>query len=175
MGYRNDGSALTVMDWVTHPAHPAYAVSANGEIRGTRGTVLRPETVLGGYQRVRLGRQKYLVHVVVAEVFIGPKPAGHQVNHKDGNTSNNAVANLEYVTPSANVRHSLDVLGRKRACGSRNGAARLTEEQVQQMRAAFLVGGVSHTALAARYGVSRSTVSRIISGRYWSITEGEQL
>jgi len=173
MGYRNDVATLASVVWKDHPDHPGYVVSTDGQVRGVRGTVLRPETVLGGYQRVRLGSRKRLVHVVVAEVFIGPKPYGHQVNHKDGNTANNALANLEYVTPSANVRHSLDVLGRKRARGSRNGASRLTEEQVRQMRTTFSAGGISRAALAAQYGISRSTVGRIVSGLYWSVNEGE--
>ncbi|MGQ4340348.1 HNH endonuclease [[Kitasatospora] papulosa] len=172
MSYRNDGDAG---DWRKHPDHPAYAISRNGQVRGPRGTILRPETVVGGYQRVRLGRRRYLIHLLVADLFIGPKPAGRQVNHKDGDTSNNAVENLEYVTPSANVRHSLDVLGRKRAGGSRNGAARLSEEQVRRMRATFQAGGVTRTALANQYGVNRSTVGRIISGLYWPIAEGEKL
>jgi hypothetical protein len=171
---RHDNDALTVMDWREHPDHPGYAVSPLGQVRGVRGTILTPETVVGGYQRVKLWSRKRLIHVLVAELFIGPKPAGYQVNHKDGDTSNNVVSNLEYATPSANVRHSLDVLGRKRARGSRNGASRLTEAQVREMRSAFAAGGVTRTALAAKYGVARSTVGRIISGTYWPTTEGEQ-
>lgn len=34
---------------------------------------------------------------IVAEVFIGPKPENHKVNHIDGNTRNNNVKNLQYV------------------------------------------------------------------------------
>lgn len=162
-------------DWKEHPQHPGYWISSAGQVRGVKGWILAPETVIGGYQRVRLRRgRKRLVHVLVAETFIGPCPDGHQVNHKDGVTSNNAVTNLEYTTPSANVRHSLDVLGRRRAKGSRNGASRLTEKQVQEIRAAFEAGGITRTALADKYQVNRSTVGRIISGAYWQITEGEK-
>lgn len=162
-------------EWREHPRFPGFRISMHGQVRGLKGWVLKPETVAGGYQRVRLNDgKKHLVHVLVAETFIGPKPQGYQVNHKDGVTSNNAVANLEYATPSANVRHSLDVLGRKRARGSRNGASRLTEEQVAQIRAAFEAGGVTRTALAVKYQVARSTVGRIISGAYWADTKGDQ-
>jgi len=161
--------------WEEHPRFPGYWVSSSGQVRGVRGWVLSPDTVAGGYQRVRLGDGKlHLVHLLVAEVFVGPRPVGMQVNHKDGVTSNNAASNLEYATPSENVRHSLDVLGRKRARGSANGAARLTEDQVGEIRAAFERGGVTRTALAARYGVNRSTVGRIVSGVRWQTTKGEQ-
>jgi hypothetical protein len=155
--------------WGEHPDFPGYLVSSLGRVRGVKGTVLSPETLPGGYQRVSLcaGRKK-LIHILVAALFIGPKPEGHEVNHKDGDTANNAVTNLEYLTPAANVRHSLDVLGRKRARGSRNGAARLTENQVAEIRTAFAAGDITRTALALRYGVDRSTVGRIISGECWN-------
>ncbi len=41
------------------------------------------------------------------------KPGTWQVNHKDGNRRNNKLSNLEWVTPSQNIRHSFDVLGKK--------------------------------------------------------------
>lgn len=166
---------LTNVEWLEHPRFPGYWVSAAGQIRGVKGSVLRPDTVKGGYQRVTLsGKKKKLVHTLVAEVFLGPIPAGHEVNHKDGVKSNNAVSNLEYTTPAQNVRHALDVLGRQRARGSRNGAARLTEAQVEEIRSTFAAGGVTRTALGLRFGVDRSTVGRIISGERWTVATPEK-
>jgi hypothetical protein len=46
------------------------------------------------------------VHVLVAAAFIGPRPTGLEINHRDGNTHNNALKNLEYVSHSENMRHS---------------------------------------------------------------------
>lgn len=53
------------------------------------------------------------IHRLVAKAFI-PNPHNKpQVNHKDWNTSNNNVDNLEWVTVSENALHSSRVLGNK--------------------------------------------------------------
>ena len=64
----------------------------------------------GGYMRVRFCEHGRMftakVHRVVAESFL-PNPEGkREVNHIDGNTKNNALSNLEWVTPSENMRHA---------------------------------------------------------------------
>lgn len=117
-----------------------YRIYADGRIGQKRspGRLVAPYTVKGGYRRVTLnlptGRAGKLVHVLVAEAFLGPKPEGMEVNHKDGDKNNNAASNLEYVSPSANVRHSLRVLGVERARGEASGTARLTEAAVRDIR-----------------------------------------
>ena len=45
-------------------------------------------------------------HTLVAAAFIGPKKPGMEVNHKDGNKSNNTPGNLEYMTCKENVAHA---------------------------------------------------------------------
>lgn len=50
-----------------------------------------------GYMRVFARRGTFLVHTLVAETFLGPKPEGMVVSHVDGDRSNNSVANIRYV------------------------------------------------------------------------------
>ena len=53
------------------------------------------------------GRRSESLHRLVAFAFFGPPPSRchTHVNHKDGNKSNNAASNLEYVTPAENAAH----------------------------------------------------------------------
>lgn len=54
----------------------------------------------------RINWTKY-VHDLVAETFIGPRPEGFDIDHIDGNRSNNHYTNLEYVTRKENVRRAM--------------------------------------------------------------------
>lgn len=80
-------------------------------------TPLHQRTDKDGYKEVGLYRKgkRYFrrVHRLVAETFI-PNP-NHlpQINHKDGNPSNNKVDNLEWCTCQDNLLHSFRVLKRK--------------------------------------------------------------
>ena len=61
-----------------------------------------------GYMFVRLTvdgkRTTRLVHVLVAEKFIGKKPSSlHQVRHLDGNKKNNSAKNLAWGTAKENA------------------------------------------------------------------------
>jgi hypothetical protein len=107
-----------------------------------------------------------MVHRLVAAAFIGPRPAGYEVNHKDGNPSHNAVSNLEYTTPSENVRHSFRELDRVPAHGEKHGSSVLTDELVLALRAERAQGTTS-AALARKIGVDPSTVQRAVNGTTW--------
>ena len=83
------------------------SISRNGTIKENR--ILKPNKVMG-YSQV--GLQKYVtrkykkIHRLVAEAFIPNPENKKEVNHKDGNKTNNCVDNLEWVTTSENQLHS---------------------------------------------------------------------
>lgn len=60
-----------------------------------------------GRDRVHLYRggrvSRYLAHYLVALAFIGPRPAGHDVCHRDDDKRNNHHSNLRYDTKAENM------------------------------------------------------------------------
>ncbi len=124
-------------------------------LRGSRGykgywAVHIPGTVCSGR-----------VHLLICAAFHGPKPPPlSQCCHGDGNKDNNRPSNLRWGTQkdnmSDNVRHGV-------FCGVKNGAARLTEDQVLTIRASDL----SCRELAKMFGVSDSAVREVIKGETW--------
>lgn len=132
-----------------------YQVSACGQVRNAdTGLVLRPQRCSNGYRIVNLGRgSRHLVHRLVAVAFVGGDPA-LQVNHKNGDRSDNRAENLEWLSCSENHRHSYRELARKQ-----HGSTR---------RVAVSKGGVSQTfeselAAAQHLGVVPGSVASAVT------------
>jgi hypothetical protein len=126
------------------------------------------------YRRVQLrdfGRNATIyVHHIVADAFIGPRPEGLEVNHKDRDPSNNQPENLEYVTHSQNMRHAV-ATGRKQLRGADCPSAKLTEPEVLSARESRSAGTpVEH--LARQHGVSHTTMHSAVTGKTWAHVGG---
>ena len=94
-----------------------YEVSSLGRIRGliphtkyAVGRILTPYSGRQGYVSVSLCRdgKRYTVpvHRIVTQAFLGPRPTGYTVNHKNRNKRDNSTRNLEYVTRKENTWHA---------------------------------------------------------------------
>ena len=97
-----------------------YQVSNLGRIKrhfkNGKENILNGKIDKDGYIEVILSKnqnKKYCrLHRLVACAFISNPDDKAEVNHKDRNKRNNDVCNLEWVTPSENVRHTF-LTGRK--------------------------------------------------------------
>ena len=167
------------------PSCPGYYVDEKGEVYNRRGKRLAQQVTGKGYCRVHLsinGEPKSKsVHSLVAETFIGPRPVGHQIRHKNGIKTDNTIGNLAYGSASENeadkAAHGTKAIGDKngmrtrpdsRPRGSKHGKTRLDEASVLYIRDQ-LSSGIRGTAakLARQFDVSPQTISDIKSGRVW--------
>jgi hypothetical protein len=155
-----------------------YEVSDRGRVRslhgnvnfpGRSGRIRVPHEQANGYLTVSLWNpggspkvRRATIHKLVAAAFIGERPRGCEVNHRNGNKRDNRAENLEYATRTQNVRHARDVLRVDGwARGERHCRAKLSSEQVADIRAA--AGTIRE--IAARFGVHNSTVCTIRNGQ----------
>lgn len=151
---------------------------SDGRRKRLRGRALKPVSDPRGYLQVTLGRRnRRYVHTLVAEAFHGRRPDGMVVLHGPGGSTDNRKVNLSWGTQAQNiadmVRDGTD------PNGDRHGCAKLTWEQVDEIRRLIPVsrppGFRSKEAkhwlrqkdLAAKYGVDQQTISAILTGKKW--------
>jgi len=164
--------------WKQIPNFSRYEASTKGRLRSTnyknsgKTKVLKPADGGDGYLKTMLqndeGQYKsWGVHKWIALTFLGEKPDGLEINHKDGVKVNNAPDNLEYCTRSENLKHAFknSLIDPKR--GSKNGMAKLTEQDVKEIREHAEQSGryYGRKALADRYGVSEAQIKDIVNRR----------
>ena len=110
-----DFAHLFVTEWKTAEGY-GVEVSTDGEVRNPRtGNILRQRKSRKGYMTVAVrpdgkwSKSKcFRVHREVAKAFI-PNPNNKpQVNHIDGNKTNNKATNLEWMTHKENQQHAID-------------------------------------------------------------------
>ena len=83
-----------------------YIVCSDGKIFSPRGRQLSKNTKQSGYIRLCINGKPRLLHRLIAEAFIPNPDNKPEVNHIDGNPSNNRVDNLEWVTHYENHLHA---------------------------------------------------------------------
>jgi hypothetical protein len=137
----------------------------NGHLYFHRGRILSQGEHSGGYLQIGLGRKKNVyVHRLVAQHFLDSVDGKNEVNHKDGNKKNNHYSNLEWVTPSENQNHSVEI--GLREVGEKHSTSKLTNEQVIYIREVYKAFHPEFGAkpLGEKFGVAKSIVCRIANG-----------
>jgi hypothetical protein len=144
-----------------------YKDTGRKRIRRHRGRLLKFHADKAGYKRCYLSKDSkakaFLVHRVIWEAFTGePIPKTYQIDHIDSNKQNNRFDNLRCVSRREHGKISADKGELK--CYNR----KLTKKDVLEIKQMLLDEAVSYQSIADKYGVHRSTIQAIYTGKSWS-------
>jgi len=152
--------------WEYVPDYPEYMISSNGRVVSLKhGKVrllkLQPNTMGRLHFVVSVGNRVKTIpaSTMVARVFIGPKPDGLLVLHRDDVKTNNRASNLYYGNQSQNLRDCIRNGNHRPPVGSRNGMAKLDEEKVSRIRSE-----IREETLRIDVGHERNGLSQVLSG-----------
>lgn len=152
----------------------SYEVNARG---GKTRVIKAREVKLGrhqfGYPVATISfkgvRHTLLIHQLMAEAFIGPRPEGLVVRHLDDNPENNTVGNLAYGTPGDNQKDK--ERNGNQPVGEGIPWSRMTAKCIEEIRLRRACGD-SLLILANSYGISEAYVWKICSGAVWKSAPG---
>jgi hypothetical protein len=129
-------------------------VDRSGECHNWTGSLAK-----NGYGYFRINGKTCYAHRVAYEMQSGPTDL-HVMHRCD----NRRCVNPAHLSAGTRADNMADMTAKRRqAHGPRNGHAKLSVEQVQQIRTAC----GTHAGIAKSYGVSQATVSMIKSGATW--------
>lgn len=106
------------------------------------------------------------VHRAVAEAFILNFENKPQVNHKNGVKTDNQVSNLEWCTPSENLRHAYDNNLARARKGTDVKNSKLNENNVREIREMY-DSGIIQRKIAEKFNVSVSAIKDVLKGKNW--------
>lgn len=172
-------------EWRPIPGWPGYSVSNLGRVRSEARVIVRRnrggerparirERILAprpSHQRLSVhlsagGRkQSRFIHHLVLEAFVGPCPEGMETCHNNGDPSDNRLENLRWDTHRSNI-HDRALHGTDNR-GDRHPMRKLCEADIPEIRE-MLADGVSQSRVAREFGVARTTIMMIATGRNWS-------
>ena len=139
-------------------------------LKNNKAIILKPAASRKGYLMVGLYKNRKRIpvniHRLVAKHFLHNPDNKEQVNHIDGDKTNNLVRNLEWCSCQDNIIHAHN----KGLCnpvnGEEVGTSKLTTEKVHKIRKLYL-NNVSQHKLAYMFNVSQQMICKIVNNKCW--------
>lgn len=146
----------------------SYYISNYGRLKGPR-CVRAPQYDRAGYIITVIQKQNYKIHRLVGLAFVENTNPDlyNQINHLDGDKTNNHYTNLEWTDSHNNHLHAykLGLMVAKK--GSDNFNAKLTVSDVIRIRQLKKLG-LSNRVIGDMFSVSAPTICLIVNYKSWA-------
>jgi len=156
-----------------------YEISDRGRVRRVAtghttyaGRILKPGINSHGCPQVALYcrgvRTTHLVSHLVADAFLQAKcPTDRVLRHLNDDPADNRIENLAWGTYSDNAYDAMRNEKWHPSRGSTNGQAKLTEDDVREIRRLYATGNFTQRELALEFGIARSAIGKIVRRQAW--------
>ena len=148
-----------------------YKISSHGDIINKKGKCVKSHKKKSGYYRVGIWlegkRYEKSVHrllMIAFEPILNCKLL--QVNHIDGDKSNNWWSNLEWSTVADNMKHAWKNNLYKKPIGELNNMSKYTEGDIIKI-CEELMQGFSITEVSKKYNIQRQMIGHIYNKSRW--------
>lgn len=162
-----------------------YQVSNTGKVKSVKRTAslrkIHSRLVIERLRKLAISKDGYImvylnkngsvkgcyVHRLVGLAFLNNPDAKKEINHIDGNKTNNNITNLEWCTPSENMRHAFSTGLMFPNKGEDNGSCKLKVEDIVEIRKSYETGEFNQYQLADKFKVTQTQIYRIVHRKSW--------
>lgn len=150
--------------WAFHPTLENIVVSNTGKVKNyLTDKIIKQRKNYGKYNvcsiRVNKKTKSFIVSRLVAQTFLDYCGNEFEVNHIDGDKSNNNLTNLNWLTRNENLQHAKDTGIFRRKCSS--SYLKYSKELINEM-IEFKNLGYTYKELSTNYKIPASYICTLI-------------